>query len=268
VIKPGKLVLFLVFYLLATLSLQAQILNIEKTRIDNISPEKPYEITFETKFSLFNRSASENDRAEFVSFSNKLNAIYAPGKHSYIVLGNLIYTENNNEPILNNGYLHIRTNFNFRNKWSYEAFGQIQDDKFRGLRSRYVVGGSVRWRSIENEKFELIVGSGPMFEEEVWANLENDEEETVDLLKLSTYGIVRWSASESFDLNTIVYYQVGYDQSIDKARHRISSTTNLNFRITKVLAFTASVALAYENQPIFPITKLIYGIENGILLRF
>lgn len=267
-----KLSLFKIFILLAFLlsgmKSFAQILNIEKARLDSLDKSHPFRINFESKFNFYNRSGGEGEQAKFASFANDLNAVLAPGKTSFVVLGNLAYTENNGSTILNNGYLHLRTNFNYQKTWSQEVFSQIQYDNFRGLTQRYLLGGGIRWKAVKSQKFDLILGAGPMFEREDWKIPDSEDIEDVAFLKLSNYFIVRWDIAENVNFNTIFYYQVGYDQSIDAARNRISSTTNFNFKISKHLSFTTSIAMAYEDKPIIPITKFIYGLENGLTLGF
>ncbi len=255
-------------FLLCGLTGFGQILNIEKARLDSLDKSHPYRISFESKFNFYNRSGGEGEQAKFASFSNDLNAVLAPGKTSYVVLGNLAYTENNGSTILNNGYLHLRTNFNYQKTWSKEVYGQLQYDNFRGLTQRYLLGGGVRWKALKNRKFDLILGTGPMFEREDWKIPDSEDIEDVAFLKLSSYFIVRWDIVKNVNFNTIFYYQVGYDQRINAARNRISSTTNFNFKISKHLSFTTSIAMAYEDKPIIPITRFIYSVENGLKLEF
>lgn len=267
--KSSLLKIFVsIFFFLSAIAGYAQILNIEKIRLDSLDKSNPYRITFESKFNFYNRSGSADDQAKFASFSNDLNAVLAPGKTSYVVLGNLAYTENNGGTILNNGYLHLRTNFNYQKTWSQEVYGQLQYDNFRGLKQRYLLGGGVRWKAIKSKKFDFNIGTGPMFENEVWKIPDNEAFEEVRFLKLSNYFIVRWDLAENVSFNTIFYYQVGYDKNIEAARNRLSSTTNFNFKISEHLSLTTTIAMAYEDKPIIPITKFIYGVENGLTLAF
>lgn len=263
-IRPVAILGFVIF----AVGARAQILNIEKVRLDSLDKKQSYRINFESKFNFYNRSATDDEPAKFVNFSNDLNAVVAPGKHSYVVLGKLGYTENNGSAILNNGYLHLRTNFNYQKKWSEEVYAQIQYDNFRGLRQRYLLGGALRWHSVNSKSFDLFLGTGPMYEKEIWRSPVDQSNIEVNYLKLSNYFIIRWDIAENVNFNTIFYYQVGYDRDIEAARNRISSTTNFNFKISESLSFTTSIAMAYEDKPIIPITKFIYGVENGLSLTF
>jgi hypothetical protein len=264
----GKILSVFVLIFLGSSKLQGQIMNIEKFRLDSLSRENPFRLKLEANFDLYNRSATEEDRAEFIALGSEISAIYAPGKHFYMLLGEVSYVENNSSKILNNGNVHIRSTLNFRTRFSPELFAQAQYDDFRGLSDRLIGGGAFRWNAIRKPKFMLTFGSGPMYEFESWVSPVDQEDVEVSFLKLSSNVIVRWSIGDHVDINTIVYYQVGYDDDIEATRNRFTNSTNLNFRINTRISFKTGLRLAYEDRPIVPITKFIYSIENGISLNF
>lgn len=264
----GTFLTVFVLILLGTSNLQGQIMNIEKFRLDSLSRKNPFRLKLEANFDVYNRSATEEERAEFIALGSEISSIYAPGKHFYMLLGEIHYVENNSKEILNNGNLHVRSTLNFRNKYSPELFAQIQFDDFRGLNYRAIAGGAFRWNAIREKKFMLTLGAGPMYEFERWKSLEDQSITEVDFVKLSSNVIIRWTISTHVDFNTIIYYQVGYDDEISRARNRYNNNTNLNFRITELISFKMGLRLAYEDRPIVPITKFIYSVENGISLNF
>lgn len=245
-----------------------QILNIEKSRLDSLSREKPYQVKLEANIDFYNRSATNDEKAEFFSTEAALNATYAPGAQAYLLIGEINYVENNSNNILNNGNLHFRTTFNHRKTFSTEVYVQGQYDNFRGLTDRVLVGIAERWKVIENEKFDWHVAAGPMFEYERWRTPDGEEIKQKRLPKLSSYLTLRWKISDQMDFNTILYYQVGYDKEAELTRHRVSNTTNLNFKINDKLSFHTGISIAYDDEPIVPITEFIYSVENGISLDF
>jgi len=245
-----------------------QILNIEKFRLDSLNRENPFRFKLEANFDVYNRSATEDERAEFVEIGTDLNMIYAPGSHLYMMVGEISYVENNAAKILNNGNVHLRSTLNYRGTFCPEFFAQAQYDDFRGLAERYLLGGALRWITLREDKILLTLGAGPMYEYEKWRVPESSEVREVDFIKLSTNLILRWSIGDHLDFNTTLYYQVGYDEEISSARNRFSNATNLNFQITDKISFKTGLRFAYEDRPIVPITKFIYSIENGISLNF
>src|SRR5690606_35361226 len=132
---------------------------------------------------------------------------------------------------------------------------------FRGLSDRYLVGAAIRWRAYQSDKLIISLGSGPMYENEIWRRPDEEGVKNVSFIKLSTYLIVRWDITDNTYFNTTFYYQTGYDESIDRARNRLSTNTNLNFKISKLLTFTTNISMSYEDKPIIDITKFIYGVE-------
>jgi putative salt-induced outer membrane protein YdiY len=264
----GKKILVVVLFCLASAFAEGQIMNIEKFRLDSLSRKNPFRLKLEANFDFYNRSATAEEQAEFVALGSEISSVYAPGKHFYMLLGEVSYVENNASKILNNGNVHLRSTFYYREKFSPELFGQAQYDDFRGLSDRFIFGGALRWNAIRKKKFMLTLGTGPMYEFERWSSPIDNETVEVTFLKVSNNLIVRWSIGEHIDFNSILYYQVGYDNEIEAPRNRISNSTNLNFRINTKIAFKTGLRLAYEDRPIVPITKFIYSVENGISLNF
>ncbi|MCZ4409969.1 DUF481 domain-containing protein [Cryomorphaceae bacterium 1068] len=264
----GKILFAFFLFCFGSLQVKGQIMNIEKFRLDSLSREDPFRLKLEANFDLYNRSATEEERAEFIALGSEISSIYAPGKHFYMLLGDVSYVENNSSRILSYGNLHVRSTFFFRERFSPELFGQAQYDEFRGLSARFIAGGTARWNALRKSKVMLAFGLGPMYEYERWLSSVDPEDIAVKFLKISSNVIVRWSISDHVDFNTIFYYQVGYDRDIDATRNRYTNASNLNFQINDKLSFKTGVRLAYEDRPIIPITKLIYSIENGISLNF
>jgi len=263
----GKVLLIAMFCLLGTLSF-GQIMNIEKFRLDSLSRKDPFRLKLEMNFDFYNRSATEDEQARFYSIGSEISAVMAPGRHFYMLLGNIRYVENNAQKILNNGHLHLRTTLNYSKTFSPEFFSQVQYDNFRGLNNRFLIGAAGRWNTVNSERLMLALGTGPMYEIETWTSPINEEEVDIQLLKWSTNVIIRWTVNNNIDCNAIFYYQVGYDESINEARHRYTNTTNLNFQINDRLSFKFGARFAYEDRPVVPITKFIYTIENGINFNF
>jgi hypothetical protein len=266
--NSGKHFFLIGFLLLLGYAAQGQIMNIEKFRLDSLSRENPFRLKLEANFDFYNRSATEDEQARFTAIGTEVSSVYAPGNHFYMILGELHYVENNSDKILNNGNLHIRSTFNFRKRFSPELFAQTQYDNFRGLNDRLLAGGAFRWNFVRVENLLLTAGMGPMYELERWTSPVDNEEVEIDLFKWSSNLIMRWSIGSHIDLNSIFYYQVGYDSAIEATRNRYTNSTNINFQVNEKLSFKMGVRLAYEDKPIVPITKFIYSVQNGINLNF
>jgi len=246
---------------------QAQILNIEKSKIENDSSNF-FTGNFNISGSLFNRSAAVDNPVNLLGFNANLDLLYASVKHSYIFISQINYLKINENPFLNTGFSHFRTHFYRKKKLSFELFAQYQYDNFRQLNPRLLVGGAPRFVIVKSDKFSLYAASGFMYESESWTHPFTSENIKLNLLKSTNYIFFRAKLSDNFEVNMANYYQVGYDKTIKDYRHRVNFLINSLAKITKRLSFSFSFNLQYEDKPVVPITPIIFEIRNGISVQF
>lgn len=269
-----KLLSILTLFITLSLSAQAQILNVERARVTRDSANY---LTGKTalSFSMFNRNAGKNNPNNYLQFTFNGDLAYISNQHSYILLNyfNYLLVNYDNKELRNtvasNGYSHLRANFFRARRLSYELFTQAQTDRARGLDLRVLAGGGVRLAVLQAEGINLYAGTGLMLEHEEWQNPEADRTLVVsDLLKSTNYFSVKAKLNEHVSTDGIVYYQTGYDNSIDRLRNRVSGDVVLNVRLNKILSFRTNFSCTYEDQPIVPVTKFVYTLSNGLQVNF
>lgn len=251
-----KNIFFVLIFVFLGNSAWAQILNIEKSRLETDST-KQWLGNMEFLFSI------QEQQVRVTNFALSTNISYFSNLHQYIAIGNLDLVKVQNEQVISNGYAHLRVNFFHHNKISYEVFSQGQYDEVRGMEKRLLAGGNLRWKIEDNDKLTVAVGSGLMYEDEKWSFAEVDS--TTQLLKSSTYLSYHHQIAEKFEVNLIGYYQGRFDY-FDKPR--LIGDLNLNFGISKHFTFTSQFVVLYDAAPIVPIDKLIYTFENGLQINF
>ncbi|MCH8545420.1 MAG: DUF481 domain-containing protein [Cryomorphaceae bacterium] len=257
----------LVLFFISTLTLPAQILNIEKSRIE-VDTGDYFRFNTTLSLSSFNRSADVENPVNLFGFNAQFNAIRKKGKHALILINQTDYLRINENPFLNTGFTHIRGHFWRESKRSLEIYTQYSYDNFRQMNPRILFGTNARLAIVKNKKVSLYFGGGPVFEWERWTHPQTDEVINVEFLKLNTYTSFRASINENIDFNTLIYYQVGYDESITDFRHRVALTSNIITKITQRLSLNIGFEIQYEDKPIVPITPLIYSIRNGLSYSF
>ncbi|MGB3587749.1 MAG: DUF481 domain-containing protein, partial [Tunicatimonas sp.] len=238
-----------------------QILNIEKERMSGDSANY-FLGTVGLSFNANNQSlTADGTERSFVGFTANSDAAYLSTYHSFLLIGQLQYTATSEAAINSAGYGHFRINWLRKNAVSYENFAQIQYDQGRGMQSRRLAGGGVRFRIYREEKSSLFAGTGVMYEREEWER-PGDEggTEELRLWKNSSYLTSRLQLRENIAFSSIVYFQTGYDTDRDFFRHRVSGDINILINITSKLALQTAVALAYENRPVVPIPKFLYRV--------
>lgn len=245
----------------------SQILNIERYRLKG-DTTKTFIVKATAGLNVYNRSAAEDAPVNLFGYKWDINSMYHPGKHSYILVSNFDYLKINDADFLNFGLIHARTVFNYEEKKNIEAFVQYSFDNFRGLAPRWIAGGTLRTKVVDSKRLTLILGLGALYENETWFHPFDENFINVQFGKSSNYFSIRWTINEYVDFNTVTYYQVGYDRSIQAFRNRVNGNFNLNTKITDRFSFNNNFNFSFEDRPIVPITPFIFAFNTGISFDF
>lgn len=246
---------------------KAQILNVEKGR-QEADTVNQFVGELALDFTINNRSATADDENRLIGLIFNSDLAYISQKHLYLLFSNLNFIYATDDPVIRTGYTHFRTTFLYKKPVSYELFTQLQFDLGRGLQIRQLAGGGFRFNLVDEGGLDLHFGIGGMWERETWQFPESEAETTLVLLKSSNYLTISQSFSETTTWGTTLYFQTGFDDGIDAWRHRLSIDTSLEFNLSDVLTFAVSFAGAYENEPVVPILKYMYFLQNGIKFSF
>src|SRR5690606_38067598 len=152
-----KNLLLLILILITPALLHAQILNMEKLRMEQDTAKN---LLAKTTIGLTanNRSGAEDEPAHLFAFNLDVNLMYYPGKHAYILVSKFDYLKVNQEGLMNFGYLHARSNFLRERKFNYETFIQYSFDNARGLDNRWIYGGGLRHDIFKTDKTTFLIG--------------------------------------------------------------------------------------------------------------
>lgn len=259
-----RLTIFLFFFGYFPEQASAQILNVEKSRLDQ-DTSKRYFINAAFSFRANNRTADVSDPIRFLSFNSNLDLAYLSKQHSYMLLNFLDYLSINEDPFISFGYTHGRINFLREKRISYELFAQGQYDLLRGLDQRYLAGAGIRIKIVDKSWYSLYAGLGIMYEHEKWDDPQVEGREvSTDIFKSANYLSARLELTDYLDFNFICYYQGGKDNVFNRFRNRFNSDANLSVHVNKTISLRTSFVWAFDSAPIVPITKFIYAISNGI----
>lgn len=271
---PAAFVVLLLSLYIAPFSADAQILNIERSRVERDTADF---LTGKAglNFSMFNRNAGRNNPNNFLQLTFNGDIAYISGQHSYLLLNYYNYLLVNYDSrelrntVASNGYSHFRVNLMRKRRLSYELFSQYQADMARGLERRVLTGGGLRFLLYQSERTTWFGGTGVMHEHETWKDPEQEGVIQVSNLPKSTnYISLRSKLSEHVETNNIAYFQTGYDPKIRQLRNRLSGDLGLNVRLVGHVSMRTNFTFTYEDKPIVPVTRFIYTITNGLQVNF
>ncbi|MFU8812345.1 MAG: DUF481 domain-containing protein [Balneolaceae bacterium] len=249
----------LLIFLSALSTAGAQVLNVESFRTATaVDSAKTWagETGFDFTLSKF------NDRV--IKLGNQTVGSYFTGRDRYLFVTNLELVDVDGESVVSNGYFHLRGTFFEPSRFSPEFFNQFQYNENLGLKERFLTGGSLRYRFLQNEVVTGSLVTGLMYEYEKWgtdtiSNIRNN------LIKSTTSLSLRGQISENARLVMIGYYQARPDRFF---RPRVTSENQLNIHISRHAQFRVNFTLTYDADPVIDIPDLIFELKNGLVLTF
>ncbi len=254
--------------LLLHFAAKAQILNIEKSRIDKDSANY-LAGSGSLGFNFFNRNTGRPKGDNFTGLTATADVVYFSEKHSFFSINSYNYVSLRRETFQHAAYTHLRANFYRKRKFSYETFSQYQYDVARRLEHRYLAGAGLRTALLRSENVNVYLGNAVMYEFEQWLMPNStDNIVTTRIPKVSNYLSTRAKFNQHVELNAIIYYQTGYDNKLGDFRHRLSGETNITSRITGKLRMKTTFNGTIDNQPVVPLTHFLYNLTTGLQASF
>lgn len=255
-----------IFFVFAYTTVSAQILKVDRVTLA-VDTSNYWHGNVNFKFDLNNRAATVDREITFIGLNANIDVGFASTNHEYTIISNFRYFTTGVGPFVSTGYVHGRVNWLRKKKVSYETFAQVQYDRGRNLQVRYLVGSGVRVSFLRKKKSYFYAGFGVMYEQEQWKDFEG-QLINIDLIKSTNYLSADFFFNKRIELNTVLYYQTGYSDTLDKFLHRINGAINFKIKVNERLDYLTSFQLQYEQTPIIQINRTVYALSNGLNFRF
>lgn len=234
----------------------AQILNVERARSGADSTGWGGEIGFDLTVEKYNDrvTTAENESALY----------YTTRNHNYILLSSLEFVDVDGSSIINSGYVHARSTFRSKKKFSPELFLQYQYNNNLGLANRRLAGTGIRYRFLSTGRLSGTLSTGFMAEYEEWDPEEGENIENTFLKSTSNLAL-RGSLSESASLLLIGYYQARPDRFFEP---RATLESQLGVKLSHHITLAVSFVMTNDASPIIDIPKVTYELENSLIFTF
>ena len=262
-----KIFLFLIAATSLTIA-NAQILTIDKT--DTLAYDKKTVVKGDLAIGL----EGDKQKTLLLDATNTLNMQVQHNKELLILAASYRFTYNGGQDFLNAGYVHLRWRHAYKNTWQPENFVQYQWDQSRGMMHRFIAGTNARYNFWHKNNWEISVGSGLMYETELWNYVGVDSaakpvvqpNQQTSLLKSNTY--VRWEGkvSNNSNLSLVVFYQTPFNNLF--VGYRLASSLHFDVAVSKHFNFGIAFSSLYDSRPVVPIVKFYYNFSNAITYSF
>ncbi len=246
----------LVICLLAALSSNAQLVNIESQRMHNDSIRAAGNVNLSYSFQQTNGISTSRFRSS-LAFQLKSKSL----RHIYLILGSYDLARSFGMTSNHAAFAHLRYNYKINNWLRWEVYTQWQFNELLSLKSRALAGTGARIKVSDGKAFSTYFGISSFYEYE---EVVDPEFSAYGNVRLSTYGVISWKfPKDRGEFTSVTYYQPSFEAIGD---YRITSQNALIVKLTKYLSFTTHFNYFTDSNPPDDVHRETFSLENG--LRF
>lgn len=189
------------------------------------------------------------------------------GRNTDFVLADLSYGESKGERDTNKAFLHLRHIYQFRPRYAFEGFGQVQHNEFTRLKFRGLAGGGARLTlGRPNERRAMLAGLGVFWETETLEQAKGtDDAGTASTWRASTYLVLKYHWNENLKLISSTYYQPDLYTVSD---YRVLEAASLVVTLAGNLALKLSLNIAYDSRPPEAVERTDTTYRTSIVFDF
>ncbi|MEX0967398.1 MAG: DUF481 domain-containing protein [Bacteroidia bacterium] len=251
--KTIRLFYFITLFSLFSGTLMAQVVNIESQRLNKGKDGLAGTIDLNLSWT--------HTVTDVLQTGNKIQVQYLKGRSKILMLSDLTIIRTNTTDLINNGFQHLRYNYQHKRWLIWEAFTQIQYNQVQKLDLRGLAGTGPRFRFVQNDTVSLHIGTLYMYEyEELTEGLPLERNH-----RLSSYVSFDLEITDKVNIDHITYYQPVITHFND---FRVSSELVVTFKITRRLTFGVKGNYVYDSRPPPEIPGNTYEFKNSLGYRF
>jgi Protein of unknown function, DUF481 len=246
--------LFLILSSLTTTS--AQVVNVEDRRV-RIGDSLRWLGKADLGFNLIQNTQ------QYLTVSAAVQVEFKEKRHFILSLTAYNLAKSSSQNLLNDGFQHVRYNYDITDRVVWEGYGQVQYNERIRLRLRTLLGTGFRFKLLRQSAARLYLGTSYFYEQTQF------KDATASFLnhRLSVYAAFSQKIGASARIASTTYYQ---PILTDLSNMRWASDNSLLIPLSKKCVFKANLNLTYDTDPRLPdsVPDLIYAWTNGIRLEF
>lgn len=208
----------------------------------------------------------ESGNADLFEIGLSTRFDYRRGRHYTFLAGRLRYGEEGGATFKNRSFGHLRYNYQITPWLVGEAFTQLQQDGFKLLQLRVLVGSGPRFQYLNTSTIGVFQGTTLMYERE---NLDAGEvighPADQSVMRWSNYLNLRIRLTDQTSFIATVYVQPRLDAFGD---FRVLHDASLAVALTGHLTLSTTLNLYYDSRPPDNVEGLDVELRNGLQVRF
>lgn len=216
---------------------------------------------FETRFGLVGRRGNTDGLEANGGFLIGLS--HGPSLGYLNASGN--YAEYDGARQVAKSFAHLRYNYRLDPLVAAEAFAQIENDEFRRLLARELLGLGPRFTLISSAQVRLYYGTSVMFELTQRNDTVPASSRNVENVRWNNYVALTVVVQERITLTETVYYQPRFD---DFGDFWLLNVTGARFQVTDVLASRIDFTLRREAEVPLGVDAVDLELSSSLQLTF
>jgi hypothetical protein len=161
-------------------------------------------------------------------------------------------------------FAHARHNYELSDALWWEAFGQLESDRFRRVVFRRLLGTGPRVQLFDSEALQVFYGAAYMHEH---SDLDSDQAEPGQgtAHRFSNYASVTLRAHRKIVLTSVNYVQPRFDAPSDI---KLLNVTQVDFEIAGMLHSRIDVTLRYDSVGPTNLSRTDLEVKNALEVVF
>ena len=196
--------------------------------------------------------------------ASALGGLHIGRQISYVVLSG-DYTRLNGVVSVAKWFAHARHNYDLFGWLLWEAYGQVESDRFRRVTLRQLVGTGPRFVLHRGEELELFYGGSYMYEHTKLDSRDPAAADGGSAHRFSNYLALTLRAHERIALSSVTYVQPRFDEPSDFAMLTVNTAA---FTITDLLRSRIDVTARYDSVKPFDVRATDLELKSALELVF
>lgn len=210
-------------------------------------------------FSITGKSGNSDKQTS--AASGRLD--YRRAESQALFIAKTEYGESNKIKDADNNFVHFRYIHHNSERFAWESFMQYQDDEFKLLDSRKLIGGGVRYDLSVEQTYQLSLGLGAYYTEEVHQLAATELRE--DYARANSYVSYSQQLTDTATISNTLYWQPRFSRLSDSY---VYNNFSLSVKINDALSLKVSLESQYDSQPVANVEHSDHSYYTALVYEF
>lgn len=254
---PTLNILATALFLLTPLSASA-IVNMDGLHFKDV--KKSFSVDLDFKVS----GATGNTENSNIALNGQLN--WSHENYINLAIFGKQYGKSNNIVSTDKSFAHFRHIHKITSAYDWEAFTQVEQNKFTRLTYRGLLGAGLRHNLFDTDFHQAYVGAGAFYTQEEIAYVAGLTDDGIrTYMRANFYFLSKYKMTPNIDFTNTLYYQ---PRMSDTSDYRALLQSKFDFKMNSHLKLRLSIDVEHDSKPSQTIEKTDVSYLTGLVVNF